>query len=177
MATLTTTTTYAPVTPAIVSQLQSIVGDQYVFTDAESLEDHSHDWTEDLSYLPEVVVKPASTAEIAQLLKLCNRERIPATPVGARTGLSGGALPVHGGVVIAIERLNKLIELDTGSLQVTVQPGVTTQEIQESAEEQRIDVPTRPFEQGQLSDWRQFGLQCGGGTRGKVRHHKDYVLA
>ena len=72
---------------------KSIVGDSYVFADEETLNNYAHDETENLHYLPEVVIKPRTAEEISAILKICNADRIPVTPRGAGTGLSGGALP------------------------------------------------------------------------------------
>jgi len=88
-----------------LESFQNIVGD-YVFTDKESLENYSHDETENLHYLPQVVIKPRTTEEISKILKICNDQRIPVTPRGAGTGLSGGALPRYGGVLLSTERMN-----------------------------------------------------------------------
>ncbi|MFW5658747.1 MAG: FAD-binding oxidoreductase [Bacteroidota bacterium] len=176
MSTLTATCDYQPVTPAILEELVQIVGAEHVYTDGESLDDYSHDWTEDLRYLPEVVVKPADSEQIAALLKLCNRTHIPATPVGARTGLSGGALPVHGGIVIAMERLNRILELDTRSLQVTVQPGVTTQEIQDAAEAHGLMYPPDPSSKGSCQIGGNLAYNAGGAHAVKYGITKDYVL-
>jgi len=95
-----------------LEQLRSIVGKEHVFVDAETLEYFSYDHTENLRFLPEVVVKPASADEISSILKLCNQSLIPVTPRGAGTGLSGGALPHLGGVLLSTERLNQILEID-----------------------------------------------------------------
>ena len=99
------------ITTEHVAQLKEIVGDRYVFIDEESLNDYGKDQTEDLLYLPDVVVKPRTAKEISEILKICNADRIPVTPRGAGTGLSGGALPHLGGVLISTERLNTIIQI------------------------------------------------------------------
>src|SRR3569623_2083003 len=109
------------ITGELLSAIKAIVGDEAVVTDHAGLEKYSHDETEDLTYYPEVVVKPKSPEEIAALLKLCNQHLIPVTPRGAGTGLSGGALPVKGGLVIAMERFNHILEIDEANLQATVE--------------------------------------------------------
>ena len=95
--------------PSVISTFKKIIGEQYVLADEENLQKYSHDETEDLKFLPEVVVKPNSAEQISEILKFCNKELIPVTPRGAGTGLSGGALPVFGGVILSTERLNKII--------------------------------------------------------------------
>ena len=89
-----------------VHELTEIVGSEFVFVDEESLHNYSHDETEQLTYLPEVVIKPRTAEEISEVMKLCNEHLIPVTPRGGGTGLSGGALPHKGGVLISMERFN-----------------------------------------------------------------------
>ena len=95
---------YNKITPAILSAIIAIVGADAVISQREGLEKYSHDETEDLHFYPEVVAKPKSVEEVAALMMLCNENLIPVTPRGAGTGLSGGALPIMGGLVIAMER-------------------------------------------------------------------------
>jgi glycolate oxidase len=86
--------------------LKILLVKSYVFVDEEVLNAYAHDETEDLHFLPDVVIKPRTAEEISQILKICNQHKIPVTPRGAGTGLSGGALPHLGGVLLSIERLN-----------------------------------------------------------------------
>ncbi len=92
---------------------------------------YGSDETEDLSFPPEVVLKPHSTHEVSAILRYCNEANIPVTPIGARTGLSGGALSVYGGVGLSMERMNRILEVDAHNGQVTTEPGVITQVLQE----------------------------------------------
>jgi len=123
---------YNPITPAILSELQKIVGSRYVLSgDPEKLEPYSHDEIAEKHYahLPEVVVKPRTAQEIAAIMQLANRSKIPVTPRGAGSGLSGGAVPVKGGIVLSVERMNEILEIDRENLVVVVEPGVVTNEI------------------------------------------------
>src|SRR3982750_1694980 len=106
---------------------KKIVGEQYVFVDEEILNNYAHDETEDLHFLPDVVIKPGNTQEVSDILKLCNEFKIPVTPRGGGTGLSGGALPHLGGVLLSIELLNSIIQIDERNLQVTTEAGVITE--------------------------------------------------
>src|SRR5438874_3360145 len=99
-------------TPQQIESFKLITGEQYVIVDEENLYNYSHDETEHLSFLPEVVIKPRTAKEISEILKLCNACNIPVTPRGAGTGLSGGALPHLGGVLISTERMNTILEID-----------------------------------------------------------------
>jgi len=87
-----------------IDAFKKIVGEQYVFVDEEALNNYAHDETEDLHFLPDIVVKPSNAEEISAILKLCNQYKIPVTPRGAGTGLSGGALPHLGGLLLSIKQ-------------------------------------------------------------------------
>lgn len=123
---------YKPVTPAVLSELRKIVGEANVIAgDPEKLEAYSHDEIAEKEYahMPECAVKPGSAEEICAIMKLANRERIAVTPRGAGSGLSGGAVPLHGGIVMLCDRMNKVLEFDPANLTITVEPGLLTNEI------------------------------------------------
>ena len=123
---------YAPVTPGIAAELRRIVGAKYViYADPEKLEALSHDEVAEPEYahMPEAAVRPGSAEEISAILKLANRELIPVTPRGAGSGLSGGAVPVCGGIVMLFDRMNRILEIDRDNMMVTVEPGVVTNDI------------------------------------------------
>jgi glycolate oxidase len=125
-------TRYNPVTAEVVEELRQIVGPRYVlFGDSEKLEPFSHDEIPDRHYahMPEVVVRPKSADEIVEIMKLANRRRIPVTPRGAGSGLSGGAVPIQGGIVLFVDRMNRILEIDEKNLMIVVEPGVVTAEI------------------------------------------------
>lgn len=125
-------TKYNPVTVEIYQELCSIVGEKNVlYKDIEAMEMYSHDEVSDkgYSYMPEVVVKPSNTEQISAIMKLANKYLIPVTPRGAGSGLSGGAVPVFGGIVLSVEKMNKIIEIDRKNLMAVVEPGVITNEI------------------------------------------------
>ncbi len=90
---------------------------------------------EQSDYLPEVLVFPRSTKQVADLMKLAYENRIPVTPRGAGSGLSGGAIPVYGGIVVSLEKMNKILEIDTQNMMVTLEPGVITNEVNERVKE------------------------------------------
>src|SRR5512139_1192739 len=114
---------FRTITTAIVDELKSIVGHYNVLTDEESLNLNSEDETEDLHFTPDVIVIPGSAQEISQILKLANRHMIPVTPRGGGTGLSGGALAVHGGICLSLGKMNRIIEIDEKNFQAVVEPG------------------------------------------------------
>jgi len=123
---------YNPVTETIVEELRRIVGRRFViYDDAEKLEPFSHDEVPDRSYahMPDCVVRPESAEQIAEIMKLANRERIPVTPRGAGSGLSGGAVPIYGGIVLLCDRMNRILDVDPANMMIIVEPGVVTNAI------------------------------------------------
>jgi glycolate oxidase len=167
---------YNKITADIFADLKLISGEEYVFADEEVLADYSHDETEDLCFLPEVVVKPRTVAEISDILKLCNQHRIPVTPRGAGTGLSGGALPLLGGLLISMERFNKILEIDERNLQATVEPGVITQIFQQAVMEKGLFYPPDPASRGSCFLGGNLAENSGGPRAVKYGVTKDYVL-
>lgn len=164
------------ITPQILEQIKSIVGAEYVFTDAESFEQYGKDHTERLHYNPAVVVKPRKPEEISALLKLANTHLIPVTPRGAGTGLSGGALPHLGGLVIAMERFNSILEIDERNLQVTTEPGVITEVLQNAVKEKGLFYPPDPASKGSCFIGGNISENSGGPKAVKYGVVKDYVL-
>ena len=136
------------ITTAHVEKFKSIVGDAYVLADEENLNHYGHDETEQLLFLPEVVLKPRTAEEIAAIMKICNQDRIPVTPRGAGTGLSGGALPHLGGVLLSTERMNSILSIDERNLQVITEPGVITEVLQNAVKEKGLFYPPDPSSRG-----------------------------
>ena len=159
-----------------ISFFKEIIGAENVFTDNQSIFNYSHDETEDLSYPPEVVLKPVNTEEIAKILKYCNSKNIPVTPCGARTGLSGGSLPIFGGVALSVERLNSILEIDERNLQATVQPGVINQVFRDAVALKGLFYPPDPASKGSCSLGGNLAENAGGPKAVKYGVTKDYVL-
>lgn len=167
---------YSKLSEALISELQAICGKPYVLTNMESLEYYSKDETEDLTFLPEVVVRPRTALEISAILKLANEKCIPVTPRGAGTGLSGGALPVYGGIVLSTERMNSIIEIDEKNLQATVEPGVINQVFKDAVEAVGLFYPPDPASRGSCFLGGNLA-ECAGGPKAvKYGVTKDYVL-
>lgn len=119
---------HTPVEPAInraklIQDMQKILGDEAVLHRAYDLRLYEYDGSVD-KHLPEVVVFPRTAAQVAAIVSYCNRERLYYTARGAGTGLSGGAIPARGGVLIAFTRMNKILEIDAENLRAVVEPGV-----------------------------------------------------
>lgn len=128
------------VTTEHLQQFKQLVGEQFVFADEETLSHYGHDETEKLLYPPEVVIKPRTAEEISAVMTICNEHRIPVTPRGAGTGLSGGAIPHLGGVLISTERMNNILEIDERNVQVTTEPGVITEVLQNTVKEKGYSI-------------------------------------
>lgn len=159
-----------------IDSFKKIVGDSFVAVDEESLQHYSHDETETLSFLPEVVIKPRTAEEISSIMKICNRDLIPVTPRGAGTGLSGGALPHLGGVLLSMERMNSILQIDEKNFQVTTEPGVITEVLQNAVKEKGLFYPPDPSSRGSCFIGGNIAANSGGPKAVKYGVVKDYVL-
>lgn len=163
-------------TTELIKELQNISGNNNVIFDEASLNYYGHDETEQLLYPPDVVVKPSSAEEISKILRYCNEHLIPVTPRGAGTGLSGGAIPHEGGVVISTEKLNRILEIDERNLQVTTEPGVITEVLQNAVKEKGLFYPPDPASRGSCFIGGNIAEGSGGPKAVKYGVVKDYVL-
>ena len=152
------------------------ISDNNVFLDDKTLDEYSHDETEDLKFYPSIVLKPNNTNEISAILKYCNERIIPVTPCGARTGLSGGSLPIMGGVVLSTENLNSIISIDERNMQATVEPGVINQIFRDTVEEKGLFYPPDPASKGSSFLGGNLAENSGGPKALKYGVTKDYVL-
>ena len=154
----------------------SICNTNQVFQDADSLLHYGKDETEDLYYEPSLVLKPNTVAQISAILKYCNNNNIPVTARGAGTGLSGGALPIFGGIVLSMENFNAIIEIDERNLQATVEPGVINQIFQDEVAKKGLFYPPDPASRGSCFLGGNIA-HCSGGPRAvKYGVTRDYVL-
>ncbi len=159
-----------------ISRFRQFIGETFVCTDEESLVQYGKDETEDLCFPPHVVLKPGNASEISDVLKFCNEHKIPVTPRGAGTGVSGGALPVSGGVLLSSERLNRIIEIDERNLQVITEPGVITEILQNTVKEKGLFYPPDPASRGSCFIGGNIAENSGGPKAVKYGVVKDYVL-
>ena len=166
---------YAPVDATVIERLQAIVGSAYVLTDRERLEPYSHDEVPELHAWPDVVVKPATAEEISAILKLANEMNVPVTPRGAGQGLSGGAVPVCGGIVLSVERMNRILEIDHRNMMVTVEPGVITGELHRAVEAEGLFYPPDPASLDSCFIGGNIAEGAGGPRAVKYGTTKDYV--
>jgi glycolate oxidase len=161
--------------PSVIKQLKNIIGPDNLYTSPEALVVYSYDATQQES-MPWAVARPATTLEIAQIVTLANRERFPVIPRGAGTGMSGGSVPFSGGVVLSLERMNRIIEIDESDLVGVVEPGVVTGDFQREVESRGLFYPPDPASH-QFCTMGGNVAECAGGLRAiKYGVTKDYVL-
>jgi glycolate oxidase len=167
---------YNKVTSITFKALQDVVGSGLITAQKEDLEKYGRDETEDLLFLPEVVVKPATAEQVAAIAAICNKSQVALTTRGAGTGLSGGALPVKGGVLMSMEKFDKIIEIDERNLQATVEPGVINYIFQEAVKKTGLFYPPDPASWGSCSLGGNIAHSSGGPRAVKYGTTRDYVL-
>jgi len=156
--------------------IMGVLGADRVRWDSESIQAAASDMTEDLVFLPALVVFPETTQEVSQIVKHCHTQNIALTVRGAGTGLSGGALPIEGGIVLSTARMNALPNIDEENMQVFVQPGVITQVLQNCVEEKGLFYPPDPSSRGSSFIGGNLAESSGGPRAVKYGVTKDYVL-
>ncbi len=164
------------ITIELINEFKKIVGEQNVIIDQELLDKYAHDETEDLYFMPDMVLKPKTAEEVSAIMKICNEKRIPVTPRGAGTGLSGGALPHLGGIVLSTERMNSILKIDEQNLQVTTEPGVITEVLQDAVKAKGLFYPPDPSSRGSCFIGGNIAENSGGPKAVKYGVVKDYVL-
>jgi len=143
---------YNKVSQEILQKLVAIVGPEDVITDREKLEDFSHDEfsLREIGRYPEVVVKPERTEEVAAVMRLASAAQIPVTPRGGATGLCGGCVPLYGGIVLALEKMNRIVEMDLANQMAVVEPGVMLGEFSRAVEEAGLSFPPHPGDESAM---------------------------
>ncbi|MBS4032512.1 MAG: FAD-binding oxidoreductase [Clostridiales bacterium] len=170
--------TFNTVTLSILSDLEDIVGTINIITDKEQLFPYSHDEVPGKKYraFPDVVVKPASAEEVAAVMKIAHVHHLPVTPRGAGTGLAGGAVPVYGGIVLSLERMDRILDYDLANLTITVEPGVITKTINERLARDNLFYPGYPMSKESCSVGGNVATNAGGGHAVKYGVTGRYVL-
>lgn len=162
--------------PDLVHAFTALVGATHALTDVEARRPYQQDALQ-IEYPAELVLVPGDTREIAAVARLCNEHRVPLVVRGAGTGYTGGAVPIRGGIVVSMERLNRILEIDEENLLAVVQPAVVTGELQEAVEQRGLFYPPDPASLGQSSLGGNVA-ECAGGPRAvKYGTTKRYVLA
>ncbi len=160
----------------LYEKLERIVGRNYISDKDIDRICHSYDATKQRA-MPDVVIKPNSAKEISEIMKLANEYRIPVYPRGAATGLTGGAVPVLGGIALDMTRMNRIIEIDSANLIAIVEPGVVIADFQNEVEKHGLLYPPDPAS-NKFATMGGSVAECSGGLRGmKYGVTKDYVLS
>ncbi len=167
---------YTQIEPKDILFFTELLGNQFVLTQEDACEKYSHDHTEDLKFVPQVVLLPAGKEEISAIMKYCNERNICVTPRGAGTGLSGGALPVYGGLILSTERLNKILKIDTINFQATVECGVINEELQQAVIKEGLFYPPDPASKGSCFLGGNVAHASGGPRALKYGTTRDYIL-
>lgn len=163
------------ISSAVKEELRKIVGKDNFFDEIEERICYSYDGTTFKSK-PDLVLKPANVQEVSHVLKAANREKIPVVPRGAGTGLSGGSVPVEGGIVLAMNRLNRILSIDEENLVAFVEPGVITEEFQKEVEKRELFYPPDPASQKMCTLGGNIAECAGGPHCLKYGVTRDYVL-
>ena len=159
-----------------IEALKRIVGTEHVLTSAEELHCYSYDATPGFSHMPDVVVIPGTTEEVAKVLALANSEKIPVYTRGSGTNLSAGTIPTKGGIVLLMTRMNQIMEIDTENLVAVAQPGVIVSDLNKAVETYGLIYPPDP---GTVTTATLGGTvsENAGGLRGlKYGVTKHYVM-
>ena len=171
-------TKYNKIDQDVLKRLRDIVGDQFVITDEEKMEPYSHDEVaeEEYAHMPEVVVKPKTAEEIAEIVKLANEKLIPITPRGAGSGLSCGAVPIYGGILLSVERMNRILEIDEENMMVVVEPGVVTNEINDKIKDMGLFFAGYPMSLETCFVAGNVAENAGGGKAVKYGVTERYIM-
>lgn len=167
---------FSKIDATAITYFQGLLGIARVGLDQEILAKHASDETEDLSFPPELVLFVHTADEISNVLRYCNEHTIPVTVRGGGTGLSGGALAIHGGVVLNMQGFNKILKIDEQNLQVVVEPGVITEVLQNAVKEKGLFYPPDPSSKGTCFIGGNVSENSGGPRAVKYGVVKDYVL-
>ncbi|HCX03457.1 MAG TPA: FAD-binding oxidoreductase [Clostridiales bacterium] len=168
---------YNPLTEEIVKELESILGAKNVILDKEKMENYSHDETpEEYAHMPEVVITPTTTEQISEVMKLANKHLIPVTPRGAGSGLSGGAIPTFGGILLSVEKMNKVIEIDYDNMMIVVEPGLVTNEINGLVEDKGLFFAGYPMSLLTCYIGGNIAENAGGGKAIKYGVTGQYIM-
>ena len=162
--------------PELISQLKKIVGKETVLTSKEDLTTYSYDGTTMWTHMPDVVVLPTSSEQVSQVLKLANENRIPVTPRGGGTGLSGGSIPIKGGIVLCTTKMNKILEINKTNLNATVEPGVVLQDFNIALAKEGLFFPPDPQSFFGCTIGGNVAENAGGPACVKYGVVKQYVL-
>lgn len=163
------------ISEAILHQISDIIGPEHIITSQKALADYSTDATK-LEFMPDAAAFPGSSRQVSQILRLATEKRFPVIPRGAGSGMSGGALPVKGGLILGMNRFDSIITIDQDNLICKVEPGVITAHLQQAVEKVGLFYPPDPASL-HISTIGGNVAECAGGLRAvKYGVTRDYVL-
>ncbi len=161
---------------AFFRQLKNLVGETQITRDPEDRVCYSYDAAPGQHFMPDIVVFPGSEAQVADIMRLAWEKRIPVIPRGSGSGMTGGAVPVKGGLVMALTRMNKILSIDVDNFNATVEPGVIVADLHRAVEKQGLFYPPDPASSSVCTIGGNVG-ECAGGPRAvKYGVTRDYVL-
>jgi glycolate oxidase len=166
---------FGKMTGGALRKLAQIVGDGDLFTSPDALEPYSHDEVAELRHLPEAVARVTSTEQVSRILALAQEEGFPVTPRGAGQGLSGGAVPALGGLVLSLERMNRILSIDEENLTATVEPGVITGALHREVEARGLLYPPDPASKDSCTMGGNVAENAGGPRCVKYGVTRNYV--
>jgi len=167
---------YNKLSQEITKRLAAIVGAEDVISEREKLEDYSHDEFSqpEIRRYPEAVVRPKRTEEVAAVMRLAAEEHIPVTPRGGATGLCGGCVPLHGGIVLSLEKMNRVVEIDLANQMAVVEPGATLGDFSRAVDEAGLSFPPHPGDESAMIGGL-IATNAGGSRAVKYGVIRNYV--
>jgi len=164
------------ITPALRASVEAVVGPANAFSDPERAVDYGHDEfsLREIAHDPDLVVKPGSTEEVAAVLRLANAHGVPVTPRGGATGLCGGCVPVLGGIVLSLERLDRVLEVDADNQMAVTQAGVRLSDFTRTVEESGLYFPPHPGDESAMMGGL-VATNAGGSRAVKYGTIRNYV--
>ena len=159
----------------VIGNLQKAVGRESVITDKESLLCYSYDATR-IEVLPDLLLRPKTSEDVAAVLKIANKEKIPVVPRGAGSGLAGASIPVNGGIVMSMQFMDRIIEINKDDFYAVVEPGVITRDFQRAVEAEGLFYPPDPSSVNFCTIGGNISTGAGGARGIKYGTTKDYVM-
>jgi glycolate oxidase len=167
---------YSQIDRAVTEKLENIAGRENVIADPDRMFDYGHDEfsLRDISRVPDLVVKPKTAEEVAAILRLANEHKIPVTPRGGATGLCGGCVPSFGGIVLSLEKMNRILEIDPDNQMAVAEAGVTLRDFEQSIEDAGFYFPPHPGEESAMIGG-MIATNAGGSRAVKYGVIRNYV--
>jgi glycolate oxidase len=155
---------YCEISKSIIEELRGVAGVENVITDPDAMENYAHDETPLYHSTPDVVVKPSSTEQISKIMQIAYEKNIPVTPRGGGTCLSAGAVPIHGGIVLSLERMNHIKEIDKDNMMVVTETGIITEQLGKELAKHDLFFPPDPVSLDSCTLGGNIA-ECAGGPR------------